>query len=167
MNRGICFLDFDGVINTLNIKYENDKFITEYFYHRDRKVNNTQAILWISKLCIENNLDIFIISSWAKICPKNELEKILRNSGLVNKINIFGTIDKREDRVEYINRVLHENLNLQEKYIILDDESTFYDNSDDLYKHLILCNPNYGFGFEEYRLASEKLNNMEKRKVLK
>ena len=68
MNKGICFLDIDGTVNIINIEYKDGRFDIRFLYPNDNKVNNKQGLLWLSKLCIEHNLDIIIISSWSSIC---------------------------------------------------------------------------------------------------
>lgn len=162
MDSGVCFLDIDGVVNILNIEYKDNKFYTKFFFPEDKKVNNTQALLWISKLCLEYNLDIIIASSWSRICSLEELEEILYNSGLVREVKIVGTIGRKERNVE-INKIV-DSANLNENYVILDDEEGYYRDDLNLQKHLILCNGVYGFGFDKFIEAKEFLQNIQKDK---
>lgn len=141
MDSGVCFLDIDGVVNILNIEYKDNKFYTKFFFPEDKKVNNTQALLWISKLCLEHNLDIIIASSWSRTCSLEELAEILYNSGLVREVKIVGTIGRKERNVE-INKIV-DSANLNENYVILDDEEGYYRDDLNLQKHLILCNGVY------------------------
>ena len=53
MNNGICFLDIDGVVNTKEVSYKRGEFYTGYYNWHEERVNNKSALLWISKLCIE------------------------------------------------------------------------------------------------------------------
>ena len=53
MNKGICFLDIDGVVNTKEVSYKRGEFYTGYYNWHEERVNNKSALLWISKLCIE------------------------------------------------------------------------------------------------------------------
>ena len=39
MNKGICFLGIDGVVNTYNFEYKNNKFYAGYYYWKDKKIN--------------------------------------------------------------------------------------------------------------------------------
>ena len=162
MDNGICFLDIDGVVNILNIEYKDKKFYTRYFFPEDKKVNNTQALLWISKLCLEHNLDIIIASSWSRTCSQEELAEILYSSGLVREVKIVGTIGSKERNIE-INKII-DSANLIENYVILDDEEGYYRDDLNLQKHLILCNGVYGFGFDKFIEAKEFLQNIQKDK---
>lgn len=162
MNNGICFLDIDGVVNTLNIEYKEKKFYTKYFFPEDKKVNNTQALLWISRLCLEHNLNIIITSIWSRTCSQEGLAEILYNSGLVSEVKVVGTIGSKERNIG-INEII-DGENLNENYVILDDEEGYYRDDLNLQKHLILCNGVYGFGFDKYLEAKEFLQNVQKDK---
>ncbi len=159
MKKGICFLDFDGVINNRIIKYENGKFNITYLSKDSLSFSNKQAILWISKLCIENNLDIVIISSHINTCDFNYLKNKLYNSGLVDKVVIKDTIKpyiRRDIGIrEYLSKYGID------KYVIIDDEN-YYEKYNELNKHLILCSSEYGFLINEYISAC---NILEKNNV--
>lgn len=96
MNNPIVFLDFDGVVNTLMIYKEpikarrllqKDGYYFDLCYPQDKRVSNTQAILWLEKLCKEFNADIVITSTWRK---DYELAcECLYNSGLSKEIKII------------------------------------------------------------------------------
>lgn len=97
MNNPVVFLDFDGVVNTLMIYKEpikarrllqKDGYYFDLCYPQDKRVSNTQAILWLEKLCKEFNADIVITSTWRK---DYELAcECLYNSGLSKEIKIIG-----------------------------------------------------------------------------
>ena len=102
---------------------------------------------------------------WSSICSIEKLSEILYNSGLVDKIKIIGKVGRGDRNIE-INKILKENPNIKDNYIIVDDED-FYAEEPTLKKHLILCNSNYGFGSDKYYEARELLKTKEKTKVLK
>ncbi|MBQ7140352.1 MAG: hypothetical protein IJO32_02485 [Bacilli bacterium] len=155
MENGICFLDFDGVVNTLKIEYKNGKFNTKYYYKKNNQLSNEQAILWISKLCLENSLDIVVTSNWRNHCTMDELKQILYNSGLVSKVNILGMIKENTKKSEAIEDFLDK----VGKYVIIDDEQHEYLSNNDALSHLVLCDPYYGFGIYEYEKAKSILKN--------
>lgn len=96
MNNPVVFLDFDGVVNTLMIYKEpikarrllqKDGYYFDLCYPQDKRVSNTQAVLWLEKLCKEFNADIVITSTWRK---DYELAcECLYNSGLSKEIKII------------------------------------------------------------------------------
>ena len=65
----LYFSTFDGVVNTLMIYKEpikarrllqKDGYYFDLCYPQDKRVSNTQAVLWLEKLCKEFNADIVI-----------------------------------------------------------------------------------------------------------
>ncbi len=172
MDKGICFLDIDGVVNTWNIEYkktwnsEDGKFIEGYFHWHDRKVNNKMALLYLSKLCIENNLDIYIISDWKDYLKYDDIRTILYDSGLVDKVNFIIPKEKYTMRNKEIKKFLENNPNLEDKYVIIDDNEIYYKFDDELQNHLVLCDSEYGFvGNKKYEEAY-KIIQKNKNKIL-
>lgn len=92
----LYFSTFDGVINTLMIYKEpikarrllqKDGYYFDLCYPQDKRVSNTQAVLWLEKLCKEFNADIVITSTWRK---DYELAcECLYNSGLSKTIRVI------------------------------------------------------------------------------
>jgi len=146
VEKGLCFLDFDGVVNTLKIEYKDNKFITRYYNNEDNKLSNEQAILWISKLCLENNLDIVITSAWRRHCILDKLKEILYNSGVINN-NLKKSLGIKDF------------LKDTNKYVIIDDESYSFKKDNELINHLVICDSYYGFGVREYEKAKSILKN--------
>lgn len=58
----IIFLDYDGVVNTLWFDDINGE--PNFNFPSDDKVNNTQAIAWLNKLCKETGAKIVVTSTW-------------------------------------------------------------------------------------------------------
>lgn len=93
----LYFSIFDGVVNTLIIYKEpikarrllqKDGYYFDLCYPQDKRVSNTQAVLWLEKLCKEFNADIVITSTWRK---DYELAcECLYNSGLSKDVKIIG-----------------------------------------------------------------------------
>lgn len=162
----IIFLDFDGVINTLQIdnvpfdtvtgKINHNGFFFNIYSPNDMKVSNRQAIMWLNKLCLETDAQIVIISTWR--FDYDNAVAALYNSGLDKNIKIIGKTPyiSLENRGLEINTFIENNLKNQEiKYVILDDDQ---DVSLEQKRHLVLCNTYNGFGFNEYNRAKNILN---------
>ena len=58
----VVFLDYDGVVNTLWFKDVNGE--PNFNFPDDDRVNNTQAIAWLNKLCRETKAKIVVTSTW-------------------------------------------------------------------------------------------------------
>lgn len=160
----VMFLDYDGVVNTIQWVYnkETNKYENNYGYPRQGKVNNWQAVQWISELCQKFNIDIVVTSTWRMW--ENYKECLVRG-GLRKDIKILGkvSLDSRKTRAEQINSYLLENPSINNQFIIVDDDvvdmSPFgYDNKN----HFIQCRTNAGFNLEEYAKAKEIVENLLK-----
>ena len=58
----VLFLDYDGVVNT---PMWNEKgTICRYNMPKDGKVNNFQAVQWISEFCQKFHFQIVVTSTW-------------------------------------------------------------------------------------------------------
>ena len=71
MKSRVLFLDYDGVVNTL---MWNDKGTrVSYNFPKDNKVNNFQAVQWVSEFCLKCKYDIVVTSSWREDSNYKEL----------------------------------------------------------------------------------------------
>lgn len=144
MNSRIIFLDYDGVVNT---PMWNDKG-TKYTYNfpKDGKVNNFQAVQWISECCQKFHYDIVVTSTWRK---KANYKECLINGGLRSGIEI---LDRTEDlgyntcRGDEIAKYLsdHPEINY---YMIIDDEDDMLPEQKD---HFIQTNGDVGFNLADF-----------------
>lgn len=137
----VLFLDYDGVVNTLLWNEEGTE--TRYCYPKDCKVNNYQAVQWVSEFCEKYHYDIVVISSWRTF---QNWKECLINGGLRESVNIIGAtpvLDSGE-RSEEIRAYLNEHPEV-ENFIIIEDDVIrgFEDN-------LVKCNSFVGFGVEEF-----------------
>ena len=168
MNKGICFLDIDGVVNTRILEYENGKFTFKFIQAEEGKVNNKMALLYLSKLCIENNLDIYIMSNWLNIISYDEICETLYDSGLIKDVKFIKPKNDSLNKGFEIKNFLEEHPEYKEKYVILDDIIGYYETNPDLCEHVVLCSDDYGFtGINMYHEAVDILNKKAKEKVLK
>lgn len=159
----ILFLDYDGVVNSVIWEYReaDGKFIARYSGPRDNKVNNYQAVQWISELCQKFSIDIVVTSTWRK---SDNYKDCLVNGGLRNGINIRGRLpldDYRKTRAELINEYLEENWFIGDQFIIVDDEVV--DMSPYGYcneEHFVRCLTNSSFQLEEFGVACELVSKL-------
>lgn len=173
--KNLIFLDIDGVVNTLMIstkpfntnrgQISRDGFYYELCNSSDKRVSNTQAVMWLNKLCKTVDAEIVISSTWRYGSTAEEIKECLVNSGLLPEINVIGfTPDLRGNidfcRGDEIDLFLQENFcqNGKVAFIILDDDSDMGVHMD----HLVHCDVNRGFGFPEYLEAIEKFDFFKK-----
>ena len=143
----IIFLDYDGVVNTLCFQDVNES--PNFNFPEDNKVNNTQAIGWLNRLCKETGAKIVVTSTWRKY--KNYKE-CLYNAGLNKEIEIIdNTDDKGYTRIAEIRRwlALHPEV---KSYVILDDDFIEKDN-----KHWIKTETYIGITCSIYEMAKNVL----------
>lgn len=133
----IIFLDYDGVVNNLIFKrptgdptftcYDRDslfrprKIFGKWFFLKERKVNDIQAIGWLNSLIKEiPEIRIVVTSTWRR---RKDYDKCLYRAGF--KGEIIGKTDCLDTkRAVEIRKWLEDNqekLNIED-YIILDDE---------------------------------------------
>lgn len=67
---------------------QKDGYYFDLCYPQDKRVSNTQAVLWLEKLCKEFNADIVITSTWRK--DYKLACECLYNSGLSKDVKIIG-----------------------------------------------------------------------------
>lgn len=151
----IIFLDYDGVVNTPMWGLINDIWRVSYNFPEHGKVNDLQAVQWISEFCEKYDYSIVVTSSWRH--SKNYKE-CLYNAGLRDGIKILGKTPSilNGDRGDEIIAWLV-NHNEVEKYIIIDDE----DDMGDLTDHLVLCETSHGFKELEYQKAVSLHNKLK------
>lgn len=148
----VLFLDYDGVVNNPLWYKKADKWICNYAYPEDNKVNDIQAVQWVSEFCEKYNYFIVISSSWRF---EDNYQECLINGGLRENIKILGKTPYlwNKCRGDEIKLWLKEHPEV-DNFIILDDES----NMGDLVDHLILCKTSTGFREEEF-LEAERLHS--------
>ena len=147
----VIFLDYDGVVNTPMWNEDGNK--CRYNFPDDNKVNNFQAVQWISELCEKCDYSIVVTSTW-----KNDpnYKECLINGGLRPGIKILGKTERpagtnRVDfsRGEEIEQYLKYHPEI-EKYLIIDDEDDF---TDEQKKHFIKTRHDVGFQKADFRKA--------------
>ena len=148
MNSRILFLDYDGVVNTPMWNAKGTK--VSYGFPQDGKVNNFQAVQWVSAFCRKCKFDLVVTSSWRE--EKNYLE-CLTSGGLRKNIVIAGalSIDETKSRGELIHDYLLSHPEIK-YYLIADDEK---DLLPEQLPHLIETNASYGFLEPEYNRCIE------------
>lgn len=149
----ILFLDYDGVVNT--IMWNEKGTVASYGYPWDNKVNNFQAVQWISEFCEKYGFDIVVTSTWRQ--DKNYKECLI-NGGLRKGIEILGrTKVLNRPRGEEIKEYLDSHPEI-EQYIIVDDEDDMLEEQKEF---LVKVNGTYGFNKPDYdkcvRIVSENL----------
>lgn len=158
----VIFLDFDGVINTLQIdtkpfgvncrsQIERDGFYYLMCNESDGIVSNRQAVMWLNKLCKDIDAKIVVSSTW-RMGKKglDTLRNILYNSGLIEDIEIIGATpvvyDPLYHRGKEIDEYLKEHKEIK-NYIILDDDADMLPEQMFL---LVKCDTYAGFTEREY-----------------
>lgn len=148
----VLFLDYDGVINT---PIWNEKgTICRYNMPEDGKVNNFQAVQWISEFCQKFHFQIVVTSTW-RTSPN--WRECLINGGLREGINILG---RTEDlwtpgcsvrRGDEIAKWLSEHPEI-EHYIIVDDENSMLKSQQEFF---IQTNGDIGFCERDFKKAKD------------
>ena len=138
----VLFLDYDGVVNTLMWNEAGTK--CTYNHPEDGKVNNFQAVQWVSEFCQKYKYDIVVTSTWRRF---ENWRECLINGGLRKGINIIGCTDIMNDkRGKEIKRYLEQHPEIKH-YIIVDDEA--YGILPEQKKYLVETNGSVGFGITE------------------
>ena len=140
MNTRVIFLDYDGVVNT---PMWNDKGTKcTYNFPKDNKVNNFQAVQWISECCQKFHYDIVVTSTWRL---NSNYKECLINGGLRPGIEILGRTEDLWDpnncRGYEIARYLEDHPEIN-YYIIIDDEDDMLPEQKD---HFIQTDGDVGF----------------------
>ena len=175
-DKRYCFLDIDGVVNTLMIYNEprggrgsinRDGYYFELCYPEDKRVSNTQAMTWVSKLCTDYDLSIVITSTWALGKTKEELAECLYNSGLKREVEVIDTVPKnmQYNRGWQIEAWFNEKGMDPDKVVkvILDDDSDMVGFTRDFRKYLVKCQGDVGFRHSDYVFATTILDEQLER----
>lgn len=142
-SQRVLFLDYDGVVNT---PMWNDKGTKcKYNYPHDGKVNNFQAVQWVSEFCQQCHYSIVVTSTWRM---DRNWQDCLINGGLRSGIKILGCTDTTNGkRGEEIKSYLEAHPEIK-YYIIVDDEN---DMLDEQQSHFVKTDTEIGFSIKEYR----------------
>lgn len=137
----VLFLDYDGVVNTP--MWNEDGTRCSYNDPHNNKVNNFQAVQWISEFCQKANYCIVVTSTWRFY---DNYKECLINGGLRKGIQIIGKTERLKDRDKrrgYEIKAYLESHPDIEKYIIVDDEDSILE---DQKKYFIQTDGCFGFG---------------------
>lgn len=145
----VIFLDYDGVVN--NIIWDPEKGRADYSHPFMGKVNNWQAVQWLSEFCQKHNYKIVVTSTW-RLNPN--YKECLIAGGLRDGVEILGCVGTRLDsRGDEIMAYLRQHPGI-EKWLVLDDEDCS-ERHPEIAEHQVLCLTNGGFNLEEYQLAQK------------
>lgn len=148
----VVFLDFDGVVNIPSAKYSHDHLAITCAHGSDDKLNDPVGIGLLNALCLATGAEIVVSSSWRTAGIKR-MRELLYNSGLDKAVKIQGctpyNLSYSCRRESEIDAYLKDRPQIEE-YIILDDDTDF---SKEQTKHLIKCDPWYGFKLHEFMQA--------------
>lgn len=151
----VLFLDYDGVVNT---PMWNDSGTHCGYAIRD-KVNNFQAVQWVSELCQKYDLKIVVTSTW-RFDPN--YKEALINGGLRSDIEIIGRTNnlnkagERNIRGKEIKEWLDSHKDVK-KYIIIDDDRDFLK---DQLPFLVKTWSDVGFTHREFAKACSLLEGL-------
>lgn len=151
----VVFLDYDGVVNRKMWELVDGKYVCRFGYPEDGKVNDSQAVQWVSEFCEKYGYDIVVTSTWRKY---PQWDNCLRAAGLRDNIKILGATSlPARNRAEEIWDYLNQNPQI-ESYVIFDDKKSLVEIDTverenvpaDLASHVVLCKTELGFGEKEY-----------------
>lgn len=168
--KRVIFLNYDGVVNREMWEFADDQWICRKAPHTDGKVNDVQAVQWVSAFCENFGYDIVVTSDWRQY---PDWEKCLRAAGLRNSVNVIDALplplgNKAKEISDYLAQ--HADIDF---YLVFDaDESLLkripddqleaeseseydllFDNFGEHHDHLVLCQQESGFGKKEYETA--------------
>lgn len=138
----VVFLDYDGVVNTPMWNEKGTK--CSYSFPKDGKVNNFQAVQWVSEFCQKCHYSIVVTSTWRKY---ENYQQCLINGRLRKGIEILGRTEitdncRGQEIANYLK--LHPEIKY---YLILDDEN---DMLPEQQSHFVQTETLIGFGMKEY-----------------
>lgn len=144
MNSRIVFLDYDGVVNTPMWNAEGTH--CSYGFPKQGKVNNFQAVQWLSEACQKFGYDIVVTSTWRL---DDNYKECLINGGLRKGIEILGRTPRfsGQPRGSEIKAYLEEHPEIL-YYVIVDDEA---DILPEQCGHFIQTNGDTGFNLSEFK----------------
>lgn len=154
----VLFLDYDGVVNTP--MWDGAGKRCTFNFPKDNKVNNFQCVQWVSEFCQKYNYKIVVSSTWRM---DENYKECLINGGLRENIEIIGAtpVLKSASRSDEILEFLIHNDDITD-YMIFDDERI----DDYFINHFVHCDPNRGFGIEEFYEAERLIQINAARKEL-
>lgn len=142
----------------VNVPMWNEKGTKcSYGWPKEGKVNNFQAVQWLSEFCRKCNYDIVVTSTWRS--DRNYAECLI-NGGLREGIEILGKTDDLDHEYPWpeptrgyeIKKYLEEHPEIK-YYIIIDDENQFLPEQQDHFVKII--NDNTGFGYLEMEMCKD------------
>lgn len=147
----VVFLDYDGVVNTP--MWDSDGKRCTYSSASDNKVNNFQAVQWVSEFCQKYEYGIVVTSTWR--CWDNYKDCLI-NGGLRKGIPILGRTPHLFNRTrgDEIQMYLDSHPEI-ENFLIFDDDS----DMGNLKEHLVKTDTTIGFSMVNYEAAIRKHQN--------
>lgn len=117
----VLFLDYDGVVNTP--MWNDAGTRCKFNFPSDNKVNNFQAVQWVSEFCNRFHYNIVVTSTWRR---HHNYVDCLKNGGLRSGIEILGKTDDtysltRTCRGDEIKHYIDQHPQIK-FYLIVDDE---------------------------------------------
>lgn len=115
-----------------------------YAFPKDNKVNNFQAVQWVSEFCQKYNYSIVVTSTWRL---EENYAECLKIGGLRDDTLIYGRTPcvPCGCRGDEIQKYLKDHPDIK-NFVIFDDENDI----GDLESHLVHCDPFNGFGENEF-----------------
>ena len=121
-----------------------------YGFPKQGKVNNFQAVQWLSEACQKFGYDIVVTSTWRL---DDNYKECLINGGLRKGIEVLGRTPRfsGQPRGSEIKAYLGEHPEIQ-YYVIVDDEA---DMLPEQMGHFIMTNGDTGFNLSEFKRFEE------------
>lgn len=141
----VVFLDYDGVVNTP--MWNEDGSRCRFGMPYDNKVNNFQAVQWVSEFCQKYGYSIVVTSTWRM--DKNWKECLI-NGGLRDGIEILDRTNIMHDRGEEIMTWLLDHPEVK-TWLIIDDE--VYDFHSEQRSRCVKTRPDVGFMEDDFYKA--------------
>lgn len=145
MSDKVVFLDYDGVVNTPMWNEAGTE--CRYGMPYDNKVNNFQAVQWVSEFCQKYGYSIVVTSTWR--VDKNWKECLI-NGGLREGVEVIDRVPIMHDRGEEILSWLFDHPEVQH-WLIFDDDT--YDLSSNQYIRCVKTRPDVGFMEDDFNQA--------------
>lgn len=141
----------DGVVNTP--MWNEEGTICSYGFSKQGKVNNFQAVQWLSEACQKFGYDIVVTSTWRF---SDNYKECLINGGLRKGIEVLDRTPYIKDvpRGAEIKTYLEEHPEIL-YYVIVDDEA---DMLSEQISHFIMTDGDVGFTFKDFRRFEEIFN---------
>ena len=151
MESRVVFLDYDGVVNTPMWNEKGTR--CSYNFPKDNKVNNFQAVQWLSEACKKFHYDIVVTSTWRW---DENYKECLINGGLRSGIEILGRTKEIRDQCRgfEIKTYLEDHPEIN-YYVIIDDDC---DMLPEQIGHFIQTDYRVGFTLKEFERFEEIFN---------